>query len=541
MNAIAVMRISSDRQQMEGDSIEHQKGQIDNYALSRDITIKKYFVFIESASKEQQPVQEAIDYCKNKKNNIDLFIIKSIDRFTRGGSSLYDTMKTELHKHGVRLVDLYGVISHQEVNTLAHLGVAYSWSVYNPSKKSELLEAERGKDEVRDIMSRMIGSEIYYTRLGYRVHDAPFGYQNERIETVHGKRLILSPHPKESVWIKKIFELKEQNIMTDAEVIEHVNLMGFKTRKYYFRNRHNKSKIIGIGGQNQLTVKKLDAIVKNPIYTGITVEKWTNNKPLKCQFQGLISIETFNNANKGRIMIIEEKGELQILTGKPLRRRIVNTAIGERYPYKRLILCPGCKKQFGGSASRGRSGTYYPAYHCSKGGHYYRIPVQKFHDMVVDYLHGIRIKTEFIHDIQSKLAYTQETNKQNSINTSMSIQELIAEIDANTKLTLEKIKLLNSEIALRSLEDDLEKLETEKKNLLKKQTQLCQEIKIKKIEVKPNMEKYDYRLPHSVIIDHDCAKKTYLFQLLFSQQPTYEDILNKTATLNREFELSDQT
>lgn len=37
---------------------------------------------MESAPKEQ-PVQEAIDYCKNPKNNIQLFIIKSIDRFAR--------------------------------------------------------------------------------------------------------------------------------------------------------------------------------------------------------------------------------------------------------------------------------------------------------------------------------------------------------------------------------------------------------------------------------------------------------------------------
>jgi len=33
---------------------------------------------MESASKEEQPVQEAIDYCKNSKNDVQLFIVKSI-------------------------------------------------------------------------------------------------------------------------------------------------------------------------------------------------------------------------------------------------------------------------------------------------------------------------------------------------------------------------------------------------------------------------------------------------------------------------------
>ena len=39
-----------------------------------------------------------------------------------------------------------------------------------PSRKTELLEAERAKDEVRNILTRMIGSEIRYFEhviLGY--------------------------------------------------------------------------------------------------------------------------------------------------------------------------------------------------------------------------------------------------------------------------------------------------------------------------------------------------------------------------------------
>jgi DNA invertase Pin-like site-specific DNA recombinase len=74
---------------------------------------------MESASKEEQPVQEAIDYCKNPKNGIQLFIIKSIDRFTRGGSYLYDHLKMQLEKHDVRLIDIYGIIGNQDVILLS--------------------------------------------------------------------------------------------------------------------------------------------------------------------------------------------------------------------------------------------------------------------------------------------------------------------------------------------------------------------------------------------------------------------------------------
>jgi DNA invertase Pin-like site-specific DNA recombinase len=142
-NAVAAIRVSTTKQGTDGDSPEAQKEQIERFAETKGITIKKYFVFMESASKEQQPMQEAVDYCKDPKNAVDLFVIKSIDRFTRGGSLSYDMLKNQLEASKVQLVDIYGVISSQQVNTLDHLGFEYRWSVYSPSKKSEILEAER--------------------------------------------------------------------------------------------------------------------------------------------------------------------------------------------------------------------------------------------------------------------------------------------------------------------------------------------------------------------------------------------------------------
>src|SRR6266536_9336 len=104
-NAVAAIRVSTTGQGTDGDSPEAQKEQAERYAASRGITIKKFFVFLESASKELQPMQEAIDYCKNPKNEIDIFVVKSIDRFTRGGSDFYTPLKNQLEACGVSLVD----------------------------------------------------------------------------------------------------------------------------------------------------------------------------------------------------------------------------------------------------------------------------------------------------------------------------------------------------------------------------------------------------------------------------------------------------
>ena len=61
-NAAAAIRISSLKQDLQGDSPEDQKEQIEKFAENYNIKIKKFFIFMESASKEEQPVQEAIDY-----------------------------------------------------------------------------------------------------------------------------------------------------------------------------------------------------------------------------------------------------------------------------------------------------------------------------------------------------------------------------------------------------------------------------------------------------------------------------------------------
>jgi site-specific DNA recombinase len=311
-NAVAAIRVSTTKQGTDGDSPEAQREQIQQFAAARNITIKKVFLFLESASKEQQPVQEAIDYCKQRKHHIQLFIVKSIDRFTRGGSYSYSSLKMQLDKAGVRLMDIYGIIGTHKVNTLEHLGVSYPWSVYDPTKNSELLEAERAHDEKRDIMSRMIGAQVRYTRLGYIMRRPPMGYRTVTAETLNGKRCLLEPDPIESHWVITMFELRARGTMTDRQIVDVVNSLGFKTRLMYSRDKHDRGRITGRKGGRLLTVKLFQQYIRSPIYAGILVEKWTLGRAVKSKSPSLISIETFNKANRGKLSIIETGGELII-------------------------------------------------------------------------------------------------------------------------------------------------------------------------------------------------------------------------------------
>ena len=71
-NAVAAIRVSSVKQGVDGDSPEAQKEQIEQFAKLHHFKITKFFTFLESASKEQQPIQEAIDYCVKPKNGVQV-------------------------------------------------------------------------------------------------------------------------------------------------------------------------------------------------------------------------------------------------------------------------------------------------------------------------------------------------------------------------------------------------------------------------------------------------------------------------------------
>jgi site-specific DNA recombinase len=525
INAVAAIRVSTTKQGTDGDSPEAQREQIERFAEGRGIKIKQYFVFLESASKEQQPIQQAIDYCKDPKNGVNLFIIKSIDRFTRGGSDTYNPLKLQLEQAGVSLVDIYGVISDQKVNTLDHLGFEYNWSVYSPTKKSEILEAERSKDELRDILSRVIGAEIRYTNLGYWMRQAPYGYRNEKVDTQHGKRTILVRHPEEAPHIEKIFQLRAEGYLSDQQIVDKLNDRGFKTRIRYVRDKHDRSKVIKQTGGQPLTVKALQKLILNPLYAGIICEKWTDNKPIKGAFDGLVSIAMFNKANQGKKTIeANDQGDYTITKAAPPKNVLVRGKKTINFPYRRFVLCPECEKPLLGSASRGRNGKYYPAYHCSNHGHYFRVSKDELEDQVAEYVKQFIVPRERVADVMSLVRELYEKHREAAMEELQSIDERIAALQTESEMVINKLKVLSNQTALQYLEQDLERIEKQVAALeARKEGQNGQ--KDEKIEqMLTRVQYFLENLDELLIKQRSQVKKSLFFRALFKELPTYEQI-----------------
>jgi hypothetical protein len=547
-NAVAAIRVSTTKQGVDGDSPEAQKEQIESFAKLHNINLKETFIFLESASKDQQPMQQAINYCKDPKNNIQLFIIKSIDRFTRGGGSPYDQLKMQLERYGVKLVDIYGIISQKKVNTLEHLGVSYDWSEYSPTKKVEYLEAERAKDELRDIMSRMIGAEVRYTRMGYWMREPPFGFMSEKIDTPNGKRTILVPHPVEGPLVQKLFELRASGLYDDKQIAEKLNKLGFKSRKFIRRDRHDRTKIIAEQGENPLQAKYVAEYARKPIYAAIICEKWTNNIPVRATFKGLVDIELYNKANKGKWALVEKGADVELVKKQPvaryLNRRGTKTA---EFSYRKVITCPDCEKPLLGSASRGKVGKYYPAYHCNKRGHYFRVPKQEFESTVKEFVSNIQLTPEFIKDVTDAAIAEYDQREKEEQAYALNFDEQVASLEAKATNVVNKIKVLSSEIAIKAMEEELMKIGSKIREVkvAKEEAASKQPIDIRKIM--GNVRYYMEHLDELLLQQGDPVSRAEFFGVLFDKAPTYNDIKygikNPTALtgINELFKLKNYT
>ena len=527
-NAVAAIRVSTAKQGFNGDSPEAQKEQIQRFAEARGIVIKEYFIFLESASKELQPMQQAINYCKDPKNNIQLFIVKSIDRFTRGGSFSYDSLKIQLESNNVTLMDIYGVISTKKVNTLEHLGVEYKWSVHSPTKKVELLEAERANDEMRDIMSRMIGAEIRYTRMGFWMRQPPYGFVSTKMDTPNGKRCILKPHPEESELIAKMFELRARGTLDDREIVEEINRLGYKSHTQTLRSKSDRTKIIGTRGGKELTLKIFWLYIQNPIYAGIICEKWTENKPIKAQFPGLVSYELFNAANRGKLTLGEKDGVIFLYERPKEQCRVVKGTRNADFAYRKIVMCSDCEQPLYGSSTRGNMGKYYPAYHCNKRGHYFRVPKQQFEQTIAEFVNRVCYDKERIDDLLAAVETVWDKRNQSTVQEEQRIETRISELKTQARMLVDKIKMVSSAIVIQSIEEDIMKTEADIQDLIEERDRRSIEKPLDFAIIKQYLKYFLEHMEDLLVKQIDPLQKANFFSLLFNDAPTYGEILSGT-------------
>lgn len=108
----------------------------------------------------------------------------------------------------------------------------------------------------------------------------------------------------------------------------------------------------GGGDENHTDYRGRSTILKNLLgalliirsITGVNSEKWTRGNPVRCQFDGLVSIETWNAANRGKQAIVEGGEDVRIGERKVPEYLKNKGARNSDFPFKRIIMCPKCRK-----------------------------------------------------------------------------------------------------------------------------------------------------------------------------------------------------
>ena len=478
---------------------------------------------------------EALTFIADHPGKAKYYIIRSIDRFTRAGTLSYETMKRELAKYGVELIDTYHIIQPTK-NALEHLGIEYDWSKSSPSEVTELVLANQSKNEVSNILIRTIGKQIELTREGYQTGVPNDGYINKRVYVGNKKRTIQVPDPERSKFYTRMFELRALNALSDLEIIDTLNSEGFRT-KVNNRWDKGKEKIVGQRGGIPLTVKQLQRIIRNPIYCGMVCEKWTGNLPVKAQWKGLVSIDLFNQANHGKVYIKEGEDEfIEIIENFNPNMTKRKNKDNPLFPYK-FILCPTCKKPMVGSCPKGKSGKGFPTYHCSRNHKYIGVNKVRFEDTINTFFRNLKFCPEYLESLHATLINKYREKQKEIVSSSSDISQHIADMESEMATKIDGITRVKNPAIIAEIERQVETLEQQIKDIRTKRTK----IEITEDDISGFIKQARYLMEHPgeiIIEQEDSHIRQGLANLYFEEMPTYNDILNGTPKLHWIFEAS---
>lgn len=238
----------------------------------------------------------------------------------------------------------------------------------------------------------------------------------------------------------------------------------------------------------------------------------------------------FNKANKGKITIAEEKGEIKVYKKKPPEYLVKKGVRNPDFPYKRIVMCPHCEQPLFGSALKGRLGKYYPAYHCNKRGHYFRVLKKDFDD-TIKFVKNFDLAPGYTGELVSAVIEEWDKRQKELHKDDINIYAQITELKTQAKMTVDKIRFLTSEVAIKCMEEDLIKTEEQIANLLSEKEK---SVESNPVDMNLVMEYIKYFLEHMDYLLLDQANpvnRAGHFGVLLDKAPTYQEILSGTADL----------
>lgn len=372
-NVILYPRVSWSKQSKYWESLEYQEEQCRAFCGRSGYQVLAVFKEQFTWVKDKRPkLEEALEFIKNSELKIDHVIVFRVDRVSRWGIVVHESFKEQFKALWVTVKDTFWVIT-EDKNALEIKWIntsKYNWAKDTTNKLTENVTVMMSENERNTILQRMLWQSIRNWMRGYKTRNSDFWFKNKKVMTPMWKKTIQVENKEESIFIKRMFELKARWDLSDKEITEEINLMGYKSRQRDKWNS-NKTEIVWIIGWNQLTSEQLQRYIKSPIYAWIICEEWTWNRPIKAPYEWLVSIELWNKANRWRYKInILNDEEIHIeyynweikLEDAPIIQKPKN--YNPDYPFWKVLECPLCWWHLTAEKSKSRNWKYHHYYSC---------------------------------------------------------------------------------------------------------------------------------------------------------------------------------
>ena len=311
MNAIIYCRVSTKEQAEQGYSLDAQENECRKFAFNKGYVVDHVFVERGESAKTQNrtELQKIIKYTIENRGKIDALIIWKLNRLAR---NLSDQMQL-IENFSTLKIRVLSVTETNEMNSSGNLmrNMIGSFSQFENEQRAEMT----------------VNGMKQALKQGRWCWRANIGYKKEPDNT--GK-LILVPSADAS-FITKAFTLTETGLYKQADIVKELLKDGFK----------------------KINEKKLNVILRNPIYAGMMRNRWFPEL-LDGIHTPLISKATFSKVQL-------------ILDGKRLRITSYKRNHPD-FPLRNFVRDPKCDRKMTAGWSTGRKKKRYGHYHCYTKG-----------------------------------------------------------------------------------------------------------------------------------------------------------------------------
>ncbi|WP_306046592.1 recombinase family protein [Nioella sp. MMSF_3534] len=539
---VALLRVSTEKQFQEGESIEAQRRKVEFVAKRQHIDIVSFFVEHYSGRKTDRRTLDDMFAFLEANKDVSFVLVGDIDRLTRGGTEIYLALKRRLYEMGVELIDTTGIIQPSR-NRLEHLGVEYSWAVESPSHYAEIFMAEKARAEASDILTRTIGEQIQLTRQGYQVRPPNYGYQNVKITTEDGKKkTIMEPHPEQASFIRRIFQLRAEGKTTDEQIAQHVNAMGYKSRVRRVFDPVTR-KVVGMTKQTKMTAKQVQRLVRKPIYCGIRLEAWNNGVPVEAPIEPLVSVHLFNAANRGEVVVSKQSDGSPKVSYNSVKYK--NHKHNPEFLLRHVVLCPVCGKPFLASRSKSKSGKYHGYYHCSRGHKHRGYAKAEFEGTVANYLVSLQAKPGFLGLFREVVRDVWIQKNRARFEAQRTVEDQIQLLQTKQASVIDKLAICSSPIVLKRLENEVEEIEA----AIEEARKAAPNSQINEADIDRFFQIAKMRMEHPEQAILNAVAKPEIerdWGFIFETPPSIEEIQNGTPQLtllyrfNRDFPMDER-